>query len=916
MEGGSAVNMRDHAHKEGDSPEMAPADNTTEKLEVPPWTALKKLHEMGLILIPMTVKDGDKIPLIEYKGYAEKGQDLATLSGLYKSYKDVKPLHWAVYCINGVAGMDFDCPADYEMFFNDIDTLTVRTPSGGYHCFIKGLTPCKSFKAFGLEFKVNLLCTVFGEGYDLVKDSSITVFEDAEGLIRKKLPKIKIDKGLENVPVTEVISKFARKEKEFHGGWQAFCPIHGDDRTPHLYIYESTNSWYCFKCGKGGDAAEFIKLLKKVNFKEAKRIIEELLGIRLESGKKENTKFLSMFEFPDGRHAEEIIKDGIPAFLIYDPATRRIDYKEKIEFDAQTILPLPLDSKLREALTLPDGVEEYGTLEQLINEITDFALAKFDPVSNEDLFKLILHIFLASWFVPKWMKSYPERFFPAITARGPSETGKKRLLTLGRWLSYRPMYMLKTTKVPTLFRAIDPWDGTLILDEADLTDSSESGDFIEFYNSRADGVPIPRYSTESRGVEWWYSFGLTLTATRKAYTDDGAESRTIVFPSESTRNPEKFDLIPSKDWLEKGKRLQRKLLMFRLKHLHGEIPSNLIIPNIRGFRVRECLLSLQVLGNDDPKIIKNLEEIARVLEKRVIAERASSREGLILNAIYSAITDGAILIPEGLAWMIVRTWKKEDTDVQTPATSKSISENLGKVFSPTEVGRIWRGLGQDNKQQMRHDGKRYKGVLLIINPKRLDYEFKKYVPDAVNVLEKIYGQEKSEVIKPTAPPDGIDKSTSHDRQLDELELQSVPSVPDVPEKPVFTPVTNFTNNNITGINSIQETLPQAHRELTGTTGTAGTPQDITEIERIAGSLKEWEALVNCQPLERETVPGFILWFIQNMDGNIPASRIKEHIWRIKGFTPDSGRPEQSDIKEKSLGTVQIHGKEVPVVEEL
>lgn len=402
---------------------------------------LKHLHQMELILVPLTVKDRKKQPLIEYKGYAEKGQDLATLSGLYEIYKDVKPLHWAVYCVNGVAGLDFDCPVDYETFFNDIDTLTTRSPSGGYHCFIKSLAPCKSFKALGLEFKVNQLCTVSGEGYDLVKDSPVKVFEDAENLIRKKLPKIKIGKGLEDILVTDVISKFARKENEFHGGWQAFCPIHGDDRTPHLYIYESTNSWYCFKCGKGGDAAEFIKLLKKVNFKEAKQIIEELLGIKFESGKKKDIKFLSMFEFPDGRHAEEIIKDGTPAFLIYDPATRRIDYHEKIELDDKTVLPIPLDPKLMEALTLPDGVEEYGTLEQLINEIIDFALEKFDPVSNEGLFKLILHIFLASWFVPKWMKSYPERFFPAITARGPSETGKKRLLTLGRWLSYRPMYM-------------------------------------------------------------------------------------------------------------------------------------------------------------------------------------------------------------------------------------------------------------------------------------------------------------------------------------------------------------------------------------------------------------------------------------------------------------------------------------------
>jgi hypothetical protein len=91
--------------------------------------------------------------------------------------------------------------------------------------------------------------------------------------------------------------------------------------------------------------------------------------------------------------------------------------QERITLDDMVILPIPIDPRLGEALTLAEGIEEYGTLKQLINEIIDFALAKFDPVSNRELFILIQHIFLASWFVPKWMKSYSERFFPAITAR-------------------------------------------------------------------------------------------------------------------------------------------------------------------------------------------------------------------------------------------------------------------------------------------------------------------------------------------------------------------------------------------------------------------------------------------------------------------------------------------------------------------
>ncbi|MBU4221420.1 MAG: hypothetical protein KKA10_07340 [Euryarchaeota archaeon] len=251
------------------------------------FESIKHFHDLGLILIPMTIKDEKKQPLISYKSFKEKGQDLATLQGLYESYKEIKPLQWAVYCVNGIVGLDFDSPKDYETFFNDIDTLTTRSPSGGYHCFVKSLAPCKSFDHMGFEVKVNELCTILGDGYDLVKDLQPKEFEGAEDFLRKKFPKIKTNKKLKDINVSDVINKYTNKKNEFHGGWAAFCPIHGDENHPHLYVYENTNSWYCYKCKRGGDAAEFIKTLKNVGFKEAKQIIEELLEIELGLNKRE-----------------------------------------------------------------------------------------------------------------------------------------------------------------------------------------------------------------------------------------------------------------------------------------------------------------------------------------------------------------------------------------------------------------------------------------------------------------------------------------------------------------------------------------------------------------------------------------------------------------------------------------------------
>ncbi len=47
------------------------------------------------------------------------------------------------------------------------------------------------------------------------------------------------------------------------------CPFHHDGGRPNLTVYEDTNSWYCFRCGIGGDAISFIRLIEGIGFREA-----------------------------------------------------------------------------------------------------------------------------------------------------------------------------------------------------------------------------------------------------------------------------------------------------------------------------------------------------------------------------------------------------------------------------------------------------------------------------------------------------------------------------------------------------------------------------------------------------------------------------------------------------------------------
>jgi hypothetical protein len=481
---------------------------------------------------------------------------------------------------------------------------------------------------------------------------------------------------------------------------------------------------------------------------ECKDIVEKYCNECSKQEKEDLTIYASNFSVPGGKYLEEIIQDGIECFVLYDSNTNTWEIVNDYLYGDIPIKPFIIPDEMKEAVIFPNGVEEYGTLLELQKEMDSFALEEYDPVDNKDLYGLHVILCLTSWIAPPWQRNMAEKFIPILNARGSSETGKKRYLTVKRWLTYHSLYALKTMRVPTLFRAIAPLDGTLILDEADMNDSNLNAELVEFLNSRCDGVPIPRFSSDTKKVDWWKSFGLTIMATRQGFSDDGLESRCVVMPTATTDNPGNYHLIPPKEWVEKGKRLQRKLLLFRLRHMKGEMPTQLMLPNISSFRVRESLLIIQGLKDEDKTLMARVEYLAKELQERIIKERSASPEGLILNVIYNVLSDERTYLENhGIGQIILTTVKKkkempdppeqtEDSseEIETnnyPLTLKNISKNLGEAFSPSVIAKMWRGLNQDTVSLKKIENKSYRGVILIKNIKRLDRIFPKYVVDYI-----------------------------------------------------------------------------------------------------------------------------------------------------------------------------------------
>jgi len=62
------------------------------------------------------------------------------------------------------------------------------------------------------------------------------------------------------------------------------CPFHGE-KTPSFTVYPTSNSFYCFGCGLGGNIFTFTKLIENLDYIEAVKLLAERSGITIpESG--------------------------------------------------------------------------------------------------------------------------------------------------------------------------------------------------------------------------------------------------------------------------------------------------------------------------------------------------------------------------------------------------------------------------------------------------------------------------------------------------------------------------------------------------------------------------------------------------------------------------------------------------------
>ncbi|MFN8632908.1 MAG: DNA primase [Chloroflexota bacterium] len=70
-------------------------------------------------------------------------------------------------------------------------------------------------------------------------------------------------------PIVDVVARYGIDLRPRGRTAVGRCPFHDDGGRPNLYVYPATDSFYCFRCGVGGDAITFVERIEGITFREA-----------------------------------------------------------------------------------------------------------------------------------------------------------------------------------------------------------------------------------------------------------------------------------------------------------------------------------------------------------------------------------------------------------------------------------------------------------------------------------------------------------------------------------------------------------------------------------------------------------------------------------------------------------------------
>ena len=385
---------------------------------------------------------------------------------------------------------------------------------------------------------------------------------------------------------------------------------------------------------------------------------ERLAGnFKLEETEDKN-RFVSGFVLPDGTVGEMVVsRDDERSFMIVANGLVRKAY----QYETAKITYLPTNDRLvGEVVHFASTAVPYDSQARLFSEIKSFIHRYLElPADFEEITSLYVLLTWVFEFAPS---------IPYLRVIGDWGTGKTRFLQVAGAVCFRPIFASGATTPAPIFRILEQFRGTLVLDEADFKDSAAWAEMVKLLNNGyRPGMPVLRADKENGK---WYPrsyqvFGPKLISTRFPFRDEALESRCLTSEMLAlTRDDIPRVLPPAFD--KEVNELRSKLLTFRLANLtklKGKTFGNeLLEPNLQP-RLQEILIPLKVMLNGDGAMAEALAGFVHRLQDNLYYRRKESLDGKVLMALIELHDEDMELSSQSIADRIAQS--DEDSEINS-----------------------------------------------------------------------------------------------------------------------------------------------------------------------------------------------------------------------------------------------------------
>ncbi len=407
----------------------------------------------------------------------------------------------------------------------------------------------------------------------------------------------------------------------------------------------------------------------------------------------------------------EILNDGTIIEMIFDSQKNEtslaiykdneVKCRKSFEVDGVILKPHSAGKDLlkNKVILFPSEPKKYKSQKSLIHEIQEF-IHRYLSVS---LFfeKIASYYVLFSWVYDDFNE------IPYLRGLGDYGTGKSRFLQVVGSICYRPIFASGATTISPIFRILNDFRGTLILDEADFKFSDTTAEIIKILNNGfMKGMPVLRSegnNKKSFDVKAYNVFSPKMIASRMLYKDTALESRMIT--EDMNLNFPRKDVpynIPDSFW-DEALEIRNKLLMFRFRNKgKGKIKPELENREIEP-RLNQIAIPLMSII-EDREIIKEIQQHIKEYNEKIKTDRTLGYSYQILDAICELLDDGYF---RPTIHQVAEKFNK-DLSISEAITSKKMGYLIRKTLDlKTERTRDGYVVSESNKGKIEILRKRY-----------------------------------------------------------------------------------------------------------------------------------------------------------------------------------------------------------------